>query len=339
MPFAFESRVVQKPILFMGIFFATGAVAGLSLLFIWQFLFVNLAVNTIEHRAGGYEFINPLLECESAQEGSFQGLRPETNDIENIVNKYVAEGKVTQTSVYFRDLNNGPWFGINENDTFSPASLYKVPLGVAVLKKAETDGNFLEKQLLFSAPKIEETVQPNFKSMQKVQLGNSYSVQELLERMLIYSDNEAMYLLSVEVGEENILKVENDLGLKLTRGSDGESSISVKAYAGIFRVLYNASYLSKEMSDKLLRILSKSEFTAGLPAGVPNSVRVSHKFGERGLQDFSGKITLQLHDCGIVYKSQNPYLLCIMSKGVDFKEQLVFIDEISSTIYTNLDQK
>ena len=49
--------------------------------------------------------------------------------------------------VYVRNLNNGPWFGINENEAYSPASLMKVPVLMTYLRWAEIEPNLLNKKL------------------------------------------------------------------------------------------------------------------------------------------------------------------------------------------------
>jgi beta-lactamase class A len=95
-------------------------------------------------------------------------------------------------------------------------------------------------------------------------------------------------------------------------------------------VLYYSTYLNKDYSEKALELLSNTEFTQGLVAPLPRSVTVAHKFGERALPDG----TNQLHDCGIVYYPGHPYLLCIMTKGPDFKDLTQAIQQISSKVYS-----
>ena len=41
----------------------------------------------------------------------------------------------------------------------------------------------------------------------------------------------------------------------------------------------------------------------------------------------------QLHDCGIIYYPNNTYLLCIMTRGKDFKQLESVIAGISKTVY------
>jgi hypothetical protein len=99
----------------------------------------------------------------------------------------------------------------------------------------------------------------------------------------------------------------------------------VYTYASFFRVLYNASYLGKQLSEWALATLAQSEFREGIVAGVPPAVPVAHKFGEH--KDVAtGEV--QLHDCGIVYVPEHPYLLCVMTRGASFEH---LDDAIAST--------
>ena len=111
----------------------------------------------------------------------------------------------------------------------------------------------------------------------------------------------------------------------------------VRMYASFFRVLFIASYLNKEMSQKALAYLMRSDFNEGIVAGVPPSVLVAHKFGERvsgaRLED------RQLHDCGIVYYPNSPYLLCIMSRGSDFTTLDDIIKDLSLLVYKEVDRR
>jgi hypothetical protein len=102
-----------------------------------------------------------------------------------------------------------------------------------------------------------------------------------------------------------------ELGL-IDPSAKSENTLTTRGYASLFRLLYNASFLNAEMSDKILKWLAESDYQTGLRAGVPKGVKVANKFGERS---FKGGGVKQLHDCGIVYYPSNPYLICIMTRG------------------------
>jgi len=72
-------------------------------------------------------------------------------------------------------------------------------------------------------------------------------------------------------------------------------------------VLYNATYLDRDLSEKALELLANSNFKLGLRAGVSPTVTVADKYGERTAFDPQGNVQYrELHDCGIVYDQNGP---------------------------------
>jgi len=272
---------------------------------------------------------NPLLECEIGDQESFKEIKLFREKLQAVVDKHIAFGKATYVSLYFRDLNNGPWMGINEKEEFSPSSLLKVPLMMAMYKLAEKDASILDTKALYNGTDnkdLAQNVQPSIQLLPN----QSYTYQELIERMIAYSDNNATVLLSKGIQDDVFLRPYEDLGITPPLLKNGEYYLRVKDYATFFRVLFNASYLSREYSEKALGVLLKSEYQQGLVAGIPADIRVAHKFGERIWSDTNEH---QLHDCGIVYYPNQPYLLCVMTRGKDFTSLGEVIAAISTLVY------
>lgn len=289
----------------------------------------------VEVRQNGFEFINPLLECEVGEAELNQKYIPFEEEVKKLIQESVSDPeKSRMVSVYFRDLNNGPWFGMNENEDFSPASLLKVPLMIAYFKKAESDPAIFEKKLLFSG-ETRKGLSQNLKPGQSVENGKEYTVEQLMKLMIIYSDNDAMQLLLSNIDQDSLNKVYVDLGITIPDIRKPEDFMSVKQYASFFRILYNASYLNKENSERALKMLSEVEYKSGVVAGVPAGLKVSHKFGERELFVSKSQVK-QLHDCGIVYYPERPYLLCVMTRGDDFKELSDVISNVSGIVYNKV---
>lgn len=285
-----------------------------------------------EKHEGTYGFVNPLLECESPDVRLSRELTPFKEKIELLISEKKRTGMIKTISVYFRDLNNGPWFGINEREEFVPASLLKIPLMIGYLKLSETNPGLMTSKLKFEGnpfPSM-ETVLPDV----AVKKGHFYTVEELIYIMIVYSDNNAAYTLRFSDKWNSYKKTYADFGLQVPGDVPIDYRISVKKYASFFRILFNSSYLNKELSNKALEILSKVDFKDGLVAGVPEGVTVSHKFGERADNE-----ALQLHDCGIVYYPDHPYLLCIMSRGQKFEDLATTIQDISRLTYKEVDSQ
>lgn len=290
--------------------------------------------NFSEVRASGYRYISPLLECELSEDSiKLTGLNSLQKDLTDYVEGQKKAGNIVDASVYFRDLNNGPWMGVNEHAPFSPASLLKLPVMMAYYKKSESVPEILTKKVKYDSKELllDQAVIPT----ESIQFGKEYTIEELIRRMMIYSDNAALVLLEENIEPALIDKVTLDLGVETATVNTPEDFMSVKGYSGLFRILYNASYLEKDLSEKALEILSKTEFRNGIVAGVPQSIVVSHKFGERELANG----VKQLHDCGIVYRKGSPYLICIMTRGNNFIALEKVIAQISSKIYSTLESR
>ncbi|MFH1854577.1 MAG: serine hydrolase [Candidatus Omnitrophota bacterium] len=275
-----------------------------------------------------YKFISSFINNEDRKILTNRDVTALKHRIERFIDKKTEEGLITYTSVYYRDLLNGPSFGINEKVKFTPASLLKVPLMMAYLKFAEVEPQILERKLQYK-----ESIEPltqYFESTDKVEIGEYYTIEDLIYRMIVYSDNDAKNLLLLHMIEPFFVKVYTDLDIPYPLADMNDNVMNIKDYASFFRILFNAAYLNREMSEKALSILTKSKFKSGLIAGVPSGVVVAHKFGER---INSENYTRQLHDCGIVYHKDRPYLLSVMTEGRDFDELREVISEISSIAY------
>jgi len=284
-----------------------------------------------ELRSGGFKYINPLLECDNFEPAATTSTAILRNELNNFAEGIKSEGKASHISIYFRDLNNGPWIGIDEKANYSPASLLKVPVMLAALKRAEDDPSFLKKKFLFD--RHLDDVVPNILDTGLVQMGKSYTVEDLLFKMIAYSDNDAKNLILINLPPNSIEKTLVDVGLVVPDMSNQVDIMSVRDYSSFFRILFNATYLSRTMSEKALQILASADFKKGIVAGVPDGTVVAHKFGERAFADNNVK---QLHDCGIVYSPSGPYLVCVMTRGTDFDVLDDVIAGASEIIFKNL---
>lgn len=283
-----------------------------------------------EIRESGYKFISPLLECQDLASSNRSSMIILEKKLKNYISGVKSEKRATHVSVYFRDLSNGPWIGISENELFSPASLLKVPIMIAALKKEEHSPGFINKQVKY-LQHTSDTTNPNILDS-LIKTGNAYSIENLIYRMIAFSDNEAKNMILENLDNETLDKTYSDLGIDIPGLRTPDDFMTVKDYSSFFRILYNATYLNKKMSEKALEYLSHSNFSKGLLGKLPAGIVVAHKFGERGLADSNIK---QLHDCGIIYKSGRPYVLCVMTRGTDFDELASVISEVSSMVYEN----
>lgn len=282
-------------------------------------------------RLGNYRFISPLLDVELPE--GYDARRepiPFKNTIKKYIDSQIKEGKIKNASVYFRDLSDGPWFGINEQINYNAASLLKVPIMIAWLKRAEQNPTELERTYTFREdlfPGWQQSIKP----ARTLSDGVAYTVETLLGYMLNESDNRAMWLLYENLKPQELDDVLDSMDI-INSTESGENTITVHGYSGFFRILYNASYLNRQMSDKALRIMSHQNFPNGIELGLPKGTVFSGKFGEHVTSN-SETFIQQVHEFGIVYHPKGPYIIGIMTTGSNISAQLAVLQQVSAITY------
>lgn len=308
-------------------------------LYVAQSIFLPEKNITVTRDPWNYTFINPLLECDGMDtDKDFFPL--EKSIISRVDKEIISKNPSLHLSLYFRDLQNGPWFWINEKEEFAPASLLKLPLLIWYLFAEDST-----PWLIHSKLKIQsfDTIKQNIIShVDPLEPWKEYEILEILRYMIAYSDNLAAENLLENVPAEYIDVIYKKFWITFDQDilSWGEDIISVKQYASFFRILYNASFLSRNSSELALALLAQSTFKKWIVAGIPTNIIVAHKFWERVIPYTDGTQTLQLHDCGIVY-TQNPYLLCIMTKAdnAEFDFLQTVITQASKIVFDEVNRK
>ena len=303
--------------------------------------FFTKTYKTSPLRISGFSFTSPLLMCDTNPERKLPELKSLENNLNNFITAQKTAKNVDAVSVYFQDLKTDGRIDINKDEKFAPASLTKVPIMIAIFKLAEKNPDFLFGKVTYLAKN-------NFNNGQEIQpkefvkQGEAYTVEDLIEKMIKYSDNGSFQLLNNLISESELKSFFGDLHVPFPINSNNPTefnSMTTKDVSYFFRVLYNATYLKDNLSDTALEILSQTDYHNGIVAGVPKDVKVSHKFGLETFTDFSGKAeNRELNDCGIVYHPVHPYIICVMTKtSSSLQTTENVIKNISSMVYNQVD--
>jgi hypothetical protein len=210
---------------------------------------------------------------------------------------------------------------------FIPANLFRILVVIGYFKRLETDPGLFDRVVETGEFGLNpEQVKIFFKDS-KLELHKKYKVRELLDPMITVSDNLA-YLTLNETHPEFARKVVQDLGLRV-EDPKVLRKMNVMDYALVFRVLYNATYLTPESSQKVLSLLTEMQFKiVGMRFGLPDEVKSATLSGNVEL----GNGEFQLHQCGIIYAPGNPYEICVMTSGKNYEKMMSFISEISKSV-------
>lgn len=275
-------------------------------------------------RLAGFKYVKPILLVDDKYESeNLNGLK---QNVTGIIENYKKIGVLNSASFFLKEFNGNGWTGTNVDEKFLPGSLMKVPELIAYLKMNELKPGTLDR--VISYDKVSDLDRHTNFNSNSIQVGNKYTVRELLKFMIKYSDNQATNLLNENIDIEIFGKVFTDLGLAIPDWKAGSYPISAREYSIFMRTLYNGSYLNNENSEIGAQLLSECDFKLGLFAGLPKGTKVAHKFGE------AGKVNeQQLSESAIVYLDNNCYVLTIMTAGKDYKQLPNIIKEISAAVY------
>ncbi len=287
-----------------------------------------------------YSFTDPLIGLTTNSMSNSPQYSQLQNQIQDYINAQEQSG-LFSASVKFSDIEASLGFTINPSEQYDPASLTKVPLAMTYYALAEKDPSVLSQEITYSgAPDLDANEQ--IESPTQLVSGQSYTVEQMIEHMIRNSDNNAEQLLAdhlAAIGKLDVLSaLFDDLGVQ--NNPDNPDDMTVQSYSLFLRVLFNSTYLERDYSEKVLKLLSETDFSSGIDSGVPNSIVVSEKFGDARIPNSQGQqVGAELQNCGIVYYPSHPYLLCIMTKGDSIPNLERTIAQISRLVYENVEQR
>ncbi len=286
---------------------------------------------SVRENSTTYKFINPLIFSRVSKDlfaDEFKGLNDSLNSYITLATN---DKKAENISAYYRDLNSGDWTGVNEEETYEPASMLKVLVMIGTLKHALQDPTILTKNLYYSdAIDQGQYYKPN----ENLSVGY-HSVKDLVEAMIVDSNNGAAKVLLTDQGINAAFQdVYKAFGLPSINSPTTTDFMSARSYSVVFRSLYDSSYLTWDLSDQAMAVLAGTGFSKGIVSGVPIGTIVAHKFGEYTKVGPDGNpLNHELHDCGVVYYPEHPYLICIMTRGQNFNDLEKIVSDLSKIMY------
>ncbi|MBI5456169.1 serine hydrolase [Candidatus Kaiserbacteria bacterium] len=279
-----------------------------------------------------FRFVHALVAYETPQATVLPEYAELKRKVETLIHEKLQDGTAESISVYYRDTEASRWIGVNEDTAYYPASLLKVPLMIAYFKAEESDPSLLQRKIVY----VPISVGDKYEAPSQLTSGRSYTIQELIEKMIIDSDNGATFTLVNRIDPDLLASVYRRLGITDPGDDSATYRIPTETYALFFRTLFNGTYLTPSASERALEILSRTTYKDGLAAGIPEGIVVSHKYGEHVAQKDGAPVGEELHDCGIIYKPDHPYLLCVMTRAKTLDAAKSVIKTISELVYSHL---
>jgi beta-lactamase class A len=233
-------------------------------------------------------------------------------EIEAYISKYKG-----QYGVYYLNLEDGTNFGINSTDEYIAASTVKIPINLYLFKQIKEGKVNPENTMVYT----KEDYEGGTGKIQYAKVGSKYTIRKLSEYSIELSDNVATNMLLRLLGRLNVKNYMRDLGGTVVANN---KNISCPMDMAIYmKEVYKFSDENPELGKELMGYFENTIFNDRIPKLLPEDVKVAHKIGNQ---------VAALHDVGIVY-AKTPYIISIMSKGINEEEAYDVIAEISRMVY------
>jgi beta-lactamase class A len=231
------------------------------------------------------------------------------------------------------DLNTGYYASFNAGKSMPAASTIKVPVMVEVFAQLEAGRFDLQRRVRL------EYFDKDYGSgdLCDEPVGTTYPVSELLEKMIDISDNTATNMLIRLVGRRNINRRMEELGLTRTHlsGDVRTAGWSIRQtlrtspadLVHLLAMMARGELVDEWSSNEMIAILKADQYNTLLPEPLPPDVAIAHK---------TGSLNDTLNDAGIVFASEAPYVIAVMTTALPSKDLgRSFIHSVSRLAYAD----
>lgn len=162
----------------------------------------------------------------------------------------------------------------------------------------------------------------------------TYELQELARRMIADSDNTATNVIVDLIGMDAVNEEASKLGLTgtvmarkmmdMVAADQGmRNRMTSDDAATILNLIATGKLVNEQMSELAMSFLLQQTINAGLTDAIPAGVQVAHKTGELNQAEHDGGIVLAAH----------PYVLVVMTEGIDNYLGVSVIADVSRAVY------
>lgn len=162
----------------------------------------------------------------------------------------------------------------------------------------------------------------------------TYELQELARRMIADSDNTATNVIVDLIGMDAVNEEASKLGLTGTAmarkmmdvvaADQGmRNRMTSDDAATVLNLIATGKLVNEQMSELAMSFLLQQTINAGLTDAIPAGVQVAHKTGELNQAEHDGGVVLAAH----------PYVLVVMTEGIDNYLGVSVIADVSRAVY------
>lgn len=248
--------------------------------------------------------VSDLSETEPAAEESADDL----SELEEILREQISDYDGDWT-IYVQDLGTGSKISINSRPMYA-ASVIKLFCAAAICNAVQ-DGNLREDEVGDLMGSM-ITVSDNFAFDSLVQMLPDDYITNWCEEQG-YWDTQQNHCIA------------SDWAYQVLRTAAQDNMTSVDDVGELLASMYRKECVSKESSNKIIKLLKKQELRNKIPAGLPKGVKCANKTGETDNT---------CHDSAIVWSDGGDYVIAVMGEAPGFAWSCNgYVVAISKTVY------
>lgn len=209
----------------------------------------------------------------------------ELTDLESQIRNLMPMYPTVHPSVFVWDYENGNYADINASETFSAASIIKIPVLLQLFRSIERN----QVSLYDEMPLTEYYRSEGSGDLQFRAANSTYTLDQLARVMITHSDNSATNMIMSKIGAmTDVNQGIRDWGLKQTQVNNWLPDLTGTNYTtarDLARMLYNIEnpeFLSPESKDKIFDYMGHVKNNRLIQAGLGSGATFLHKTGDIG---------------------------------------------------------
>lgn len=261
---------------------------------------------------------NAISPGRPSAKGNAQALQEALNEeMDKIMEEYAIDEDSTGIAIH--SLDGSISWTLNEDELYTGASLYKLPLAMIWYDRLEKDPSLLKKPLLYRADMYEDVSV----IASRYAAGSYIDLEELLEQVILTSDNTAGHILFEHLGGwEKFKSIMKERWPNHTEDKDFVSMDNLMSPGVMVDVLLEIA-ASPERYEELIEDMENAQ-----PANYLN------RFLDRPIAQKYGAYGSQVNGAGLDLEASCPYVLCVMTDDI---QAVKFVGDLALRVQSLLD--
>ncbi|MFA6030021.1 MAG: serine hydrolase [Elusimicrobiota bacterium] len=237
-------------------------------------------------------------------------------------------------AIYVKDLKRGWEWSTHADDLFPSASLIKLPIMIGVFEKISRGELALSQELTLKR-RLRVGGSGSLKWWRD---GSKLTVRQLIDHLIVESDNTAMRILIDEVGMGYLQRQFQQMGLVYTEiypeglslqsgNVKYENFTTAREMSMLMEKIYRKEIVDPFSDELMLEILKHKRARSRLAKSLPVGWEIAHK---------TGLLRRACHDVSIVFSPDGDYVLTVLTgQNASYPYAKEYIARIGKITYTH----